>query len=78
MIKAITQDQLILLAYNELPPGKQNELMKRVKADDTTYANYLNLKADMGALDSLKSRPNPTSIQIVLEESCSSSYMEMI
>lgn len=78
MIKAITQDELILLAYNELPPDKHNTLMKRVKADTSTYARYLEFRADMMELDTLKTNPSPTSVQIVLEESCSSSPMEMI
>ena len=31
MIKDITTNEIILLAYNELPPGEHRDIMQRVK-----------------------------------------------
>jgi hypothetical protein len=78
MIKNITQNELVLLAYNELPPDQHDEMMAQVKNDPSMHSKYLELKQQMDILDSVQYEPNPTSVQIVLEESCSSSSLEMI
>lgn len=78
MIKNITQNELLLLAYNELPPDRHSEMMNLVKKDPTLYNKYTEIKEQMEQLDTVLFEPNPTSVQIVLEESCSSSSLEMI
>ncbi len=78
MIRHITQNELVLLAYNELPPDVHNELLHVVSNDETLAKQYAVIKQQMDILDTLNYQPNPTSVQIVLEESCSSSSMEMI
>jgi len=78
MIRHITQNELVLLAYNELPPEEHNELLHVVSNDAVLAKQYAVIKQQMDILDTLKYQPNPTSVQIVLEESCSSSSMEMI
>ena len=78
MITDITQNELILLAYNELPPDKHSALLQEVRDNISLYARYLEIKQQMKELDSLISSPNPTSVQIVLEESCSASPLEII
>jgi len=78
MITAITQNELVLLAYNELPPDKHQEMMSIVEQDSKLTKAYNDIKLQMQALDTLDYSPHPTSVQIVLEESCSSSSLEMI
>ena len=78
MIRHITQNELLLLAYNEIPPGEREELMVLVANDPKLYAEYNKLKADLYLLDTAIEKPHPTSVQIILEESCSSSSLEMI
>ncbi len=78
MIRNITQNELILLAYNELPPDRHSEMLDLVKKDVSLYAKYLELRSQMSELDTLIMKPHDTSVQIIKEESCSSSPMEMI
>ena len=78
MIRHITQNELVLLAYNELPPKEHSELLDVVINDETLANKYAEIKQQMDILDTLRYQPNPTSVQIVLEESCSSSSLEMI
>ena len=78
MIRHITQNELVLLAYNELPPKEHSELLDVVINDETLAKKYAEIKQQMDILDTLKYQPNPTSVQIVLEESCSSSSLVLI
>ncbi|MDB4173791.1 hypothetical protein N9811_03205 [Bacteroidia bacterium] len=78
MIRNITQNELILLAYNELPPDKHSEVLRAVNSDKTLNEQYIQIKNDFSILDTVAYKPNPTSIQIIKEQSCSSSPMEMI
>lgn len=78
MNKNITQNDLVLLAYNELPTEKHNELLNNVLNDKRLAEEYKKMKDDMKILDSLFTSPNQTSVNIVLEESCSSNQLEAI
>ncbi len=78
MIKDITQNDLILLAYNELPPDRHRQLMNTVKADPKLSKAFKDIISQLLLLDTVLEKPNPTSVQIIMEESCSSSPMEMI
>ena len=78
MIKDLTQNELILLAYNEMPPDKHNKLMEQVENNPALFERFKELKAQQAELDTLWVKPHPTSVKIVLEESCSSSPLEMI
>ena len=78
MNKNITQNDLLLLAYNDLPAQEHNTLLTKVLNDKKLAEEYLKLKDEMKILDSLFISPNQTSVNIVLEESCSSREMEAI
>ena len=78
MIKDITTNEIILLAYNELPPSEHKEMMIRVKKSKELKSEYNAVLEDKKVLDGAFSSPHPTSIEIVKEESCSSSSLEMI
>jgi len=78
MIKDLTQNDLLLLAYNELPPDKHQEMMSIVEGNSLLFSQYNEIKKQMSILDTVALKPNSTSVQIVLEESCSSSSLEMI
>ncbi|PCJ67396.1 MAG: hypothetical protein COA58_03495 [Bacteroidetes bacterium] len=78
MITAITQNELVLLAYNELPNERHNQMLKLIEQDANLCKAYNDIKLQMEVLDTLEFKPHPTSVQIVLEESCSSSSLEMI
>jgi len=78
MITNITQNELILLAYNELPPDQHRELLAIVKGDAKLAKEYNEITNQMAVLDTAICKPHNTSVQIVKEESCSSSPMEMI
>lgn len=69
MIKTITPNHLILLAYNELPPHERTIVINKVKKDKKLLAQYNQLLKDLELLDTVSYSPNPTSIKIVLEES---------
>ena len=78
MIKDITQNELLLLAYKELPSKEHSLLLSRVLKNKELTRAYHQLIEQMNMLDTLSYTPNPTSIQIVKEESCSSSPLELI
>jgi hypothetical protein len=78
MITDITQNELVLLAYNELPPKEHEALMSLVLNDSELSKAYFQIKDQMDNLDTVMYQPNPTSVQIVLEESCNSSSLEVI
>ncbi|MFB1003241.1 MAG: hypothetical protein QMC70_03780 [Bacteroidia bacterium] len=78
MIRNITQNELILLAYNELPPDQHKEMMDVVNGDPKLIQELETLTNQMDLLDAAICKPNSTSVQIIKEESCSSSSMEMI
>tara|TARA_B100001093_G_scaffold373050_1_gene358050 strand:- start:668 stop:904 length:237 start_codon:yes stop_codon:yes gene_type:complete len=78
MVKDPTQDKLIQLIYNELPPKETVSLLKDLSHNKTLYDVYQQMKEDIHSLNSYQESPNNTSIKIILEESCSSSPMEMI
>jgi|TARA_B100001094_G_C18001365_1_gene705370 hypothetical protein len=78
MVKDPTQDKLIQLIYNELPPKETVSLLKDLSHNKTLYDVYQQMKEDIHSLNSYLESPNNTSIKIILEESCSSSPMEMI
>ncbi len=78
MIRNITQNELILLAYNELPPDQHKELMSIVNNDPILRQQLEMFVSQLDQLDTAMCEPNNTSIQIIKEESCSSSPMEMI
>ena len=77
MIRDITQNEIILLAYNELPSGRHAEIMRKVTANKELKAEYDAVLADMKILDGAFVAPNITSIEIIKEQSSSSS-LEMI
>lgn len=78
MITHITQNDLVLIAYNELPPDRYNKMMEMVNADPNLQKELQSIKKQMDILDSAFCKPHNTSVQIIKEESCSSSPMEMI
>ena len=78
MVKDPTQDKLIQLIYNELNPKETVSLLKDLSHNKPLYDVYQQMKEDIHSLNSYLESPNNTSIKIILEESCSSSPMEMI
>lgn len=78
MKKAITPNDLLLLAYNELPPERTYELLSQIAQYQDLNEEYIALKKQLNILNVVSLNPNPTSVQIVLEESCSSSSLETI
>lgn len=78
MITHITQNDLILLAYNELPPDQHHQMLETVKSDAKLSKEFETITKQMDLLDTAFCAPHNTTIQIIKEESCSSSPMEMI
>ena len=78
MVKNTTQDKLIQLIYNELPPGESIHLLEKLSKDEQLYEQYQRIKKDINHLNSYQESPHNTSIKIILEESCSSSPLEKI
>jgi hypothetical protein len=78
MIKDITTNEIILLAYNELPPGEHRDVMQRIKESKVLTTEYNTVLEDKRILDKAFISPHPTSVKIIKEESCSSSSLEMI
>ena len=78
MITEITQNELLLLAYQELPPTEHSKLLSKVLKNKELTNAYHQIIEQMNMLDTLSYSPNPTTIQIVKEESCSSSPFELI
>jgi len=78
MNKNITQNDLLLLAYNEFPPKKHKELMDRVLKNEKWAKEFDKIQKQMDVLDTLFENPSPTSVNIVLEESCSFNHLETI
>jgi hypothetical protein len=74
----ITPEKLIQLIYHELPPQECIMLLEKLSQDDELYATYTELKEQTHLLSHVQESPSNTSVQIILEESCSSSPMEMI
>lgn len=78
MIRHLTQNDLLLLAYNELPPEEHARMLVEVSASELLLLEYTQLLEDIAILSPISYSPEATSVQIILEESCSSSSLEMI
>lgn len=78
MVTDITQDDLILLAYGELSPDRKKHIESAISEDLELKKTYGQICSSMKVLDSAKCSPADTSVQIILEESCSSSAAEMV
>ena len=78
MIKDITKNELLLLAYRELPPKEHSKLLVQVLKDKELTATYHAIIEQINMLNEVSYSPNPTSVQIIKEESCSSSPLELI
>jgi hypothetical protein len=78
MVKAPTQDKLLQLIYNELPPTETIRLLEELSHNKPLYEEYQQMKQAIHELNTYQVSPHPTSIQIILEESCSSSPLEKI
>ena len=78
MIRHLTQNNLLLLAYNELPPEEHVRMLCEVSANEELLEEYNQLLEDIAILSPISYSPQATSVQIILEESCSSSSLEMI
>ena len=78
MVKDLTQDKLLQLIYNELPPTETIRLLEELSHTKSLYEMYQQLKQDVHSLNTYQVSPHNTSIKIILEESCSSSPLERI
>jgi hypothetical protein len=78
MIRHLTQNDLLLLAYNELPPEEHAQMLGEVRASESLLQEYTRILEDIAILSPMSYAPQATSVQIILEESCSSSSLEMI
>lgn len=78
MEKDLTQDKLLQLIYNELPPTETIRLLEELSHNKPLYEMYQQLKQDVHSLNTYQVSPHNTSIKIILEESCSSSPLERI
>ena len=78
MIRHLTQNNLLLLAYNELHPEEHVRMLGEVSANEELLEEYNQLLEDIAILSPISYSPQATSVQIILEESCSSSSLEMI
>ena len=78
MVKDLTQDKLLQLIYNELPPTDTIRLLEELSHNKSLYEMYQRLKQDVHSLNTYQVSPHNTSIKIILEESCSSSPLERI
>ncbi|MDG1720507.1 MAG: hypothetical protein P8I31_04550 [Bacteroidia bacterium] len=78
MVKDLTQDKLLQLIYNELPPTETIRLLEELSHNKSLYEMYQQLKQDVHSLNTYQVSPHNTSIKIILEESCSSSPLERI
>ncbi len=71
MIKNITQNHLLLYAYNELDQHDQKAVERALNSDPLIASQYRELSEMLYVMDSYRLSPNPTSLQIILEESSS-------
>jgi hypothetical protein len=78
MMRHLTQNDLLLLAYNELPAEEHAQMLGQVRASQPLLQEYNQILEDIAILSSISYAPQATSVQIILEESCSSSSLEMI
>ncbi|MDG1046305.1 MAG: hypothetical protein P8P81_06835 [Bacteroidia bacterium] len=78
MVKDLTQDKLLQLIYNELPPTETIRLLEELSHNKPLYEMYQQLKQDVHSLNTYQVSPHNTSIKIILDESCSSSPLEKI
>ncbi len=78
MIKDITTNEIILLAYNELPPDEHRDILQKINENKALKSQYEAILENMKTLDTAFTSPHPTSVEIIKEESCSSSSLEMI
>jgi hypothetical protein len=76
MNRNITYNDLLLLAYNELDTRKKLAIFNTLQSDSKLMSEFQEILDLQGELDQLMLQPNPTSLQIILEES--SSAMEVL
>ena len=75
MIRNITENDLVLLAYDELDNNRKTQVLLALEANSELMDCYHQMMTVHNALDNYILKPNPTSLQIILEES--SSAMEV-
>ncbi len=78
MIKNITQNELLLLTYNELPPTEHREILKKVLSNPELTKQYKLLLEKQDLLDTVSYSPHPTSVQIIKERSLEMNALETI
>lgn len=76
MKKNFTKNDLILLVYNELPESRRLALEAAIQQDYELRQEYNQLMKFKLHLDELKANPNPSTIDIILEESGSYSSLK--
>lgn len=76
MKRNFTQHDLILYIYNELPESRKLALQGELNENLELKQEYEQLLKIQNRLNSIHSNPNPTSIDIILEESASISRLE--
>lgn len=76
MTQTITQNDLLLYAYNELDEHRTQLVTSAVIQDPILADQLQEILDSLDIMDEALLKPNPTSLQIILEES--SSAMEVI
>lgn len=76
MKQTITQNDLLLYAYNELDEHRTQLISSAILQDNTLAEQFQEIIDTVDIMDGALLKPNPTSLQIILEES--SSAMEVI
>lgn len=76
MNHTITPNDLLLYAYNELEEHRMRVVRSAIMQDASLAAQFREIIEMQDAMDEVMLKPNPTSLQIILEES--SSAMEVL
>lgn len=69
MLNTFTEEDLLLLVYNELDEPKASELREEIKVNGGLYKEYCRIKEIIEQFEPLQFDPDPTSVSICLEYS---------
>ena len=72
MNKTITQNDLLLFAYNELDAAKRSSVLNAITQDPLIQEQLNEILEIQHVLETSIYSPHPTSLQIILEESAAS------
>lgn len=74
MVRTFTQNDLIRFMYGEMSADESNEMKTFIRNNEDSKQDYYAYKKLMRKMDEIGFDPDPTSVNLILEESLKLKY----